>query len=191
MERILVLRGGALGDFIVTLPALARLRERWPGARIELAGNAVAGQLAVARGVINAVHSQHEARWATLYGDAPLAAEFVAWLTGFDLIISYWPDPDGDLDRRLPLHRAQRYLSAPAMPARGPAAAHYGEPLRELGIESHEHFFRLTPLPDAALRVTQGRSRRCYRGPRRRTLLPSIPGAARHAKTGRQRTGFD
>ena len=47
MRRILVLRGGALGDFIVTLPALALLRRRWPAARIELTGNSTAAQLAL------------------------------------------------------------------------------------------------------------------------------------------------
>jgi len=36
--RILVLRGGAIGDFIVTLPALRKLREQWPQAHIELVG---------------------------------------------------------------------------------------------------------------------------------------------------------
>ena len=28
--RILVLRGGAIGDFILTLPAIQALRDRWP-----------------------------------------------------------------------------------------------------------------------------------------------------------------
>ena len=36
--RILVLRGGAIGDFVVTLPALQALRARWPHAYIELVG---------------------------------------------------------------------------------------------------------------------------------------------------------
>lgn len=47
MRSILILRGGALGDFIVTLPALALLRQRWPDARIELVGNPAAAQLAL------------------------------------------------------------------------------------------------------------------------------------------------
>jgi heptosyltransferase-2 len=146
MERILVLRGGALGDFIVTLPALAQLRERWPQARIELAGNASAGQLAASRGVVDVVHSQHEARWAGLHGDAPLPSGFAYWLSGFDLVVSYWPDPGGELARRFPLHAGQRFVSAAALPARAPAAAHYCEPLRGLGIEPREYFFRLAPL---------------------------------------------
>ena len=149
MERILVLRGGALGDFIITLPALALLRAAWPAAQIELAGNATAGQLAVARGLLNVVHSQHEARWSELYGPSSLSPAFARWLTSFDLIVNYWPDPDGDLRSRLPLRAGQMFVSAPATPARAPAAAHYCEPLRTLGLEPREYFFRLAPVASA------------------------------------------
>src|SRR5262245_21453096 len=100
MRSILVLRGGALGDFIVTLPALRLLRERWPDARLELAGNATAAELARARGWLDAVHSQHEARWSGLFGDAALAPAFADWLARFDLVVNYWPDPDGRLRSR-------------------------------------------------------------------------------------------
>jgi heptosyltransferase-2 len=134
MRRILVLRGGALGDFIVTLPALSALRARWPAARIELAGNATAAELARARGLLDAVHSQHEARWSALFTDQLLPREFAAWLSGFDLVLSYWPDPDAALARHLPVRAGQLFLTHPAHPAIAPAAAHYFEPLRQLAI---------------------------------------------------------
>ena len=35
--RVLVLRGGALGDFLVTVPALQAIRQAWPQARVTLA----------------------------------------------------------------------------------------------------------------------------------------------------------
>ena len=38
MNRILVIRGGAIGDFILTLPALRALRDAYPRARIEILG---------------------------------------------------------------------------------------------------------------------------------------------------------
>lgn len=145
MRKILVLRGGALGDFIVTLPALAMLRESWPDARIELAGNATAAQLARARGLLDAAHSQHEARWSGLFGGGALPSEFSDWLASFDLVINYWPDPDGDLARRFPTRRGQIFLSAPAMPDRGPAAAHYCEPLRALQLEPSRFYYALVP----------------------------------------------
>lgn len=150
-RRILILRGGALGDFIVTLPALAALRRHWPDARIELVGNAPAAALARSRGLLDAVHSQHEARWSMLYGTAPLPSDFAAWLAGFDLIVNYWPDPDRALQSRFPLRPDQTFLSAAAMPQLAPAAAHYCEPLRQLGIEAPEYHFPVAPLVAASV----------------------------------------
>jgi ADP-heptose:LPS heptosyltransferase len=143
MRRILILRGGALGDFIVTLPALAALRSAFPAARIELAGNAPAAALAVTRGLLDDAHSQHESRWAALYASAPLPPDFAAWLASFDLILNFWPDPDGDLARRFPLQTSQRFLTAPALPTVAPAAAHFCAPLRALGITTTDYFYPL------------------------------------------------
>jgi hypothetical protein len=39
MARILVIRGGAIGDFILTLPAIRLLREAFPAAHLELLGH--------------------------------------------------------------------------------------------------------------------------------------------------------
>jgi ADP-heptose:LPS heptosyltransferase len=55
--RILILRGGALGDFILTLPAIRALRRHWPSAIIELIGHSGMAELAVAAGLINRVRS--------------------------------------------------------------------------------------------------------------------------------------
>lgn len=147
MKKILVLRGGALGDFIVTLPALCLLRERRPSARIELIGNATAAQLARNRGWLDAVHSQHDARWSGLFADGPLAPDLADWLEQFDLVVNYWPDGDGTLQRRFPLRAGQIYITAEAMPRQNPAAAHYCAPLRTLGLAASCHFARLQPLP--------------------------------------------
>lgn len=146
MRRILVLRGGALGDFIVTLPALALLRDRWPDARIELVGNSTAGLLAHARGLVNAVHSQHEARWSALYAEGKPAEPLATWLASFDLVINYWPDPDAALARHFPARAGQVFLTAAALPGHGPAAAHYCEPLRQLGLVPKDPWYPLSPL---------------------------------------------
>ena len=151
--RILLLRGGALGDFLVTLPALGLLRAKWPGARIELAGNAPAGELGVLGGCLDAVHSQHEARWAALFGGGALPGDFAGWLAEFDLVVSYWPDPDGRLTRHFPLRPGQRFLSASAQPGLAPAARHFCAPLRELGLvaDDFQSRLRLPPSPDLGL----------------------------------------
>ncbi|MEY2499591.1 MAG: heptosyltransferase, partial [Verrucomicrobiota bacterium] len=38
MNRILVIRGGAIGDFILTLPAIKLLRDGFPSAHLEILG---------------------------------------------------------------------------------------------------------------------------------------------------------
>lgn len=149
MRRLLILRGGALGDFLVTLPAIALLRQRWPNAEIELIGNAVAAALAQTRGLLDRVYPQASARWLPLHGREPLPAELHAWLSGFDLILSFQPDPAGDLAARFPLRAGQRFLAGPPHPSSGPAAAHYCAPLAQLGLAPAELVCPLSPLGPA------------------------------------------
>ena len=51
--RILVIRGGAIGDFILTLPVLAALRQQFPGAHLEVLGYPHIVQLALAGGLVD------------------------------------------------------------------------------------------------------------------------------------------
>ena len=55
--RILVIRGGAIGDFILTLPVLAALRDRFPRADIEVLGYPRVASLALTGGLAKAVHA--------------------------------------------------------------------------------------------------------------------------------------
>lgn len=183
MERILVLRGGALGDFIVTLPALALLRRRWPAARIELAGNATAAALVLSRGLLDAVYSQHEARWARLYSDTPLPGDFATWLAGFDLVLNYWPDPTGELGRRFPSRPGQTFLTTSALPVSGPASVHYCAPLRTLGLTAERAWYPLGDFPSPAARTGpltvhpgSGSPEKNWPDEQWRTLLRDLPG---------------
>ena len=149
MRKILILRGGALGDFLVSLPALALLRQRWPHARIELVGNATAAALGLQTGLIDRVDSQHDRIWGALYADTALPAGLQARLAGYDLVINYWPDPDRTLGRHFPLSPAQIFLTTAALPEIGPAAAHYCAPLQELGLAGGNYAHLLArPCPN-------------------------------------------
>ena len=55
--KILVLRGGAIGDFVLTLPAVHALRDRWPKAYIEILGYPHIANLALAGGLVDTVTS--------------------------------------------------------------------------------------------------------------------------------------
>ena len=57
MSKILVIRGGAIGDFILTLPVLSALRQQFPNAKLEVLGYPHIAQLAVAGGLADAVRS--------------------------------------------------------------------------------------------------------------------------------------
>ena len=57
MNRILVIRGGAIGDFILTLPALKALRDARPQAHMEILGYKHIAVLAENRFYAQAVHS--------------------------------------------------------------------------------------------------------------------------------------
>lgn len=150
MRRILVLRGGALGDFLVTLPLLARTRAAFPGARVELVGNREAAAIGVDAGLLDAVHSQHDARWLALGLDAPLPAALREWLGAFDLVVNFWPDPDGTLARRFPVGPHQVFLARGALPASAPAAAHYAGILDALGAPPVPPYYALAETDPGA-----------------------------------------
>jgi hypothetical protein len=86
MDRIVVIRPGALGDIILSLPALRALREQHPDAHIIAVGSPslweLAGDLVDERVSIDA------ARFATLYADEPLE-ELRSWLEGVDYVIAW------------------------------------------------------------------------------------------------------
>src|SRR5436190_1748030 len=95
MNRILVIRGGALGDFILTLPVLKLLRNAFPSARIEILGYKHIIALAELSGYANATRSIEYARLSSFFSrNAELARELVDYFSSFDQIISYLFDPD-------------------------------------------------------------------------------------------------
>lgn len=150
MTSILVLRGGAIGDFIVTLPTLEGIRRRHPDARIELVGNRTAAAIVERRGLLDAVHSQHDAVWASLYAPPPLPPDLRGRLEAFDAIVNFWPDPDGELRRHFPVRAGQQFITAAALPETAPAASHYLNAVAGLGAERVPLFYRLAePRADA------------------------------------------
>lgn len=86
--EILVLHPGALGDIILSLPALARLRAKWPQARITLAGN-VDHAAAVARNYADRFISLSSLPLHRLHGPDALAAEDIALWRSFGRIVSW------------------------------------------------------------------------------------------------------
>src|SRR6476620_12009183 len=95
MNRILVIRGGAIGDFILTLPALKALRVARPQAHMESLGYKHVAVLTEQRFYAQAVHSIEYGRLARFFArNSELPVELADYFASFDLVISYLYDPD-------------------------------------------------------------------------------------------------
>lgn len=93
--KILFIRGGALGDFIVTLPTLRLLRQKWPDAHIEILGHPHLAEIALHRHYVNGVRSVNHGPLSAFF--TPRAVLDPAWMDyvgSFDLVLSYFYDPD-------------------------------------------------------------------------------------------------
>lgn len=101
-RRILAARGGALGDFILTLPSLAAIRSQWPDAGIQLLASP--GHAALARSA-SLCHDHHDPASAAatflFHPETPAPPALAAWIGSCDLAVSWLPDPEGITRERL------------------------------------------------------------------------------------------
>jgi heptosyltransferase-2 len=100
--RILVIRGGAIGDFILTLPAIALLRENFPSSQIEILGYEHIVALAHGRYYAEAIRSiEYSAMAGFFIPGSDLASDLAEYFAGFQQVISYLFDPDGFFEGNL------------------------------------------------------------------------------------------
>jgi heptosyltransferase III len=93
--QILVIRGGAIGDFIVTLPVLAALRKQFPSARIELVAYERVAGLALRSGLADGWRPIESRGLAGFYArNGVLEPEWLDYFAGFPIVISHLFDPD-------------------------------------------------------------------------------------------------
>ena len=140
--KILLIRGGALGDFIVTLPTIRLLRKQWPDAHIELLGHPHFGEIALRRYYLDATRSVNHGPLSAFF--TPRAVLDPAWMDyvgGFDLVLSYFYDPDDLFIANLKRCDPGRILTyPPRVPDQfnQPAASHFVRILEPLGLELTE-----------------------------------------------------
>jgi lipopolysaccharide heptosyltransferase III len=148
MNRILVIRGGAIGDFILTLPALRALRNAQPHSRIEILGYKHIAALAEKRFYAQGVRSIEYAPLARFFAvNSELPAELADYFASFDLIISYLYDPDRIFERNLRLCGVENLICGPAriLESAGHAARQLARPIEELGIEVVDRSEKIFP----------------------------------------------
>jgi heptosyltransferase-3 len=156
--RFLILRGGAIGDFMMTLPALEALRRRWPACHIEVLGYPHIASLARAGGLADAVQSLDKASVALLFvPEQPLPTELALFIRSFDVIINYLYDPDDSVRASLERAGARQVLGITPRLGGVPAARHFMKPLEELAVfPEEEPYPRLVLKPEG---VARGRER--------------------------------
>lgn len=136
MNRILVIRGGAIGDFILTLPSIKLLRDRFPCAHIEILGYTHITALAERRFYADAIRFIEYGPLATFFAKgAALSAELTEYFGSFDLIVSYLFDPDGIFQDNLKRCGIKMFIAGPAkLSGHGHAALQLARPLEEVGL---------------------------------------------------------
>ena len=93
--RILVIRGGAIGDFILTLPVLAALRAQFPQNRLEVLGYPHIASLAVTGGLVDAAQPIEARALAGFFArGGDLDFTLASYFAGFHLVLSFLYDPD-------------------------------------------------------------------------------------------------
>lgn len=136
MNRILVIRGGALGDFLLTLPAIRLLREAFPAAHLEVLGYQHIVRLSEMGGYANATRSIENGALAGFFArDGELAPGLVEYFGSFQQIVSYLFDPDqifaGNLRRAGVRHLI---TGSPKISGQEHAARQLARPLERLGL---------------------------------------------------------
>lgn len=143
--RILVIRGGAIGDFVLTLPVLSALRERFPETHLEVLGYPHIAGLALSGGLVDRVQPIEARGLAAFFAAGGVLDPQVAdYFARFDIIISYLFDPDRIFQTNVAKCSKAQFIVGPHRPnerERIHATEVYLKPLERLAI------FDANPVP--------------------------------------------
>ena len=159
MGKVLFIRGGAVGDFILTMPAIKLMRNSLPDNEIEILGYPAIAELAVTSGLADRVRSIEDGRLATFFAPgAKLDPDWCSYLSGFDLVVSYLYDPDGYFSENLKVAGVKTLIRAPFRPVETEphvhAAIQLAQPLEEVALYVEDPELTLE-YPDASTEVRQ------------------------------------
>jgi heptosyltransferase III len=147
--RILVIRGGAIGDFIVTLPVLRALRNAFPGVHLEVLGYPHIAELALAGGLVDAVKPIDSRPLASFFARGGSLPDALAdYFAGFHLVLSFLYDPDQIFRLNVARVTEAQFIQGPHRPDEQTdttASAQFLVPLQKLGI------FDSDPVPQLTL----------------------------------------
>jgi len=156
--RVLVIRGGAIGDFIVALPAIRLLRQNIPQAHIEVMGYSGIVELAVKAGLADATRPLGDRRMAMLYAKgANLDPALADYFCSFNLVVCYLFDPDGILHENMEKLGVKTLIDFPQLitPGQGHASQQLAKPLEKLAMFLEEPEWRSPTFPERTVKVAQ------------------------------------
>jgi heptosyltransferase-2 len=117
MPRFLVIRGGAIGDFILTLPVFEAIHSKHENAEISILGYSDIAELAVGRRHAQEVWRVDAAEWAPLFAPGgELRDRERQFIRQFQRVYCIWPDRDGTLQANLRRGGAEDVVSIDPMP---------------------------------------------------------------------------
>lgn len=140
MQRILVFRSGALGDFLLTVPILAALRKAHVHSSITLMTRSAYGEFLVERSLVDEFRNMESADWAGLFSDHPsLPPGAGEWLSSFAKVFVWMTDADGCFFRNLrKFCRAEIHRMNPIV---NPAGIHATDQLAGVLPQANEFVF--------------------------------------------------
>jgi len=150
---ILVIRGGAIGDFVLTLPALRLLREGFPDCRIEIVGYRHICSVAEGRFYADAVRSIEYAPMAGFFNPrSELDPELAEYFSGFQQVISYLFDPDGFFEGNLRRCGVKNLVVGdPRISGREHASRQLARPLESLALYLEDSAAEIFPSEEDEL----------------------------------------
>jgi heptosyltransferase III len=134
--RILVIRGGAIGDFVLTLPAIRLLRENFPDSHLEILGYKHIISLVEERYYAHATRSiEYAAMSGFFVPNAKLPPDLVEYFASFHQIISYIFDPDDIFETNIERCGVKNFIHvSPKLDDSEHAASQLARPLQSLAL---------------------------------------------------------
>jgi heptosyltransferase III len=154
--RILAIRGGAVGDFLLTLPALRLLRETFAHCHLEILGYRHIAELAVYGGptagttYADATRNIESAPLAGFFARAGnLDQSWCEYFASFQQVVSWLFDPDGIFEANVKRAGAKNYVSSyTKVSDENHASVQWAQGLQSMALYLEDGASRLVPTED-------------------------------------------
>ena len=179
MQRIVIMRGGVLGDFVVTLPAIESLRTSFPNCDLTLVGDPKTLQLASASRIID----QNLPQFVSLHAPGtPHTHQVRAIFEGVDLVVAYTPNAEPGIVSVLEELGVKNTIAWDPRPQPGKATSthivdHLLLPLETMGL----------PILSRTSRIRDGFAKQAYFESRRPDAWTDRPITVLHPGSGGRR----